>query len=297
MKKLIVIAGPTASGKTALAVSLAHRLKCQIVSADSRQFYKEMSIGTAKPSIEEMEGVPHHFIDSHSITAPLSAVQFEKEALACLEELFSVNDYVILVGGSGMFIKALIEGTDELPHDKSVQEKWNQLHTSKGLSSLQEELKSKDPIYFNNKVDQHNPVRLIRALEIIELTGKKLSDLTTGKAKERPFETDYYVLNHPREVLYNRINLRVDMMFENGLLEEARSLLPFKSLQALNTVGYKELFDYFDGEHNLETAKELIKRNTRRYAKRQLTWFKGVEDAVWLDGTLGSKKLALEIGH
>ena len=284
MKKLIVIAGPTASGKTSLAVALAKEFNCEILSADSRHFYTELSIGTAKPTPAEMDGVTHHFIDSHSIKNPLTAVGFEKEALTTLEGCFKKSNYAILVGGSGMFIKALVEGTDELPHDKTIQEKWNSLHKEKGIVFLQEQVRLKDPTYFA-QMDTNNPVRLIRALEVMELTQRSMTELVTGTKKSRPFTTHYFVLNHPREVLYERINKRVDLMMENGLLAEVNSLLPFKGLQTLNTVGYKELFDYLDHQHTLADAVALIKQNTRRYAKRQLTWFRKVPNAIWLDFT------------
>ena len=279
MKKLIVIAGPTASGKTSLAVALAKELNCDILSADSRQFYKEISIGTAKPTKEEMGGVTHHFIDSHSLTTPLSAVGFEKEALQVLSKCYETNDYAILVGGSGMFIKALLEGTDELPHDKKVQEKWNKTYAEKGIDYLKEQVNKKDPITYNT-IDKNNPVRLIRALEIMDLTQRSYSELVTGTKKQRPFTSYYFVLNHPREVLYNRINQRVDQMIEKGLVEEVQSVAHLKNLQTLNTVGYKEIFDYLDGKTTLEEAIALIKQNTRRYAKRQLTWFRKVEGAL-----------------
>lgn len=281
MKKLIVIAGPTASGKTSLAVAIAKALDTIVLSADSRQFYKEVAIGTAKPTKEEMQGVPHYFIDSHSLETPLSAVEFEKQALEVLNNHYKNADYAILVGGSGMFIQALLEGTDELPHDKKIQEKWNNLFSEKGLQFLQEELKTKDPLAYQS-IDIQNPVRLIRALEIIELTNNLYSKLLTGQKKERPFTPHYFVIDHPREVLYNRINQRVDEMVNDGLIEEVKSVEQYRELQTLNTVGYKEVYSYFDGETTLEEAIELIKRNTRRYAKRQLTWFRRVEEAIWI---------------
>lgn len=280
--KLIVIAGSTASGKTSLSVELAQQLNCPIISADSRQFYKELSIGTAKPTDEEMGGVKHYFIDSHSIKSPLSAGQFEKEALLLLENLFKKHEHIILVGGSGMFIKALVEGTNQLPHDVEVQKKWNDFYEVNGLSFLQNELKKIDPDH-HDKIDINNPVRIIRALEIIEITGKKIADLTAKEKTKRNFITYYFVIDHPRNKLYNRINNRVEQMFENGLLDEVKDLEKHKHLQPLNTVGYKELFDYYDGKISLEEAKAAIKKNTRRYAKRQLTWFRAVPDAIFLE--------------
>lgn len=280
-KKLIVIAGPTASGKTALSVDLANRLNCAIISADSRQFYKELSIGTAKPTIEEQEGIPHYFIDSHSVETPLTSGQFEKQALATLGKLFSYSDYAILVGGSGMFIDALIYGIDDLPHDKKIRDYFNNEFEEKGLEFLQEELKAKDP-EVAEKIDLQNPLRVIRALEIREILGKSQLDISKNTKIEREFETHYFVIDHPREALYERINLRVDDMFEKGLLEEVKSVEKWRNLQSLNTVGYKELFDYLDRKISLKEAKELIKRNSRRYAKRQLTWFRRNKDAIWL---------------
>ena len=280
IKQLIVIAGPTASGKTALSVALAKHYSCSIISADSRQFYKEMHIGTAKPSVEEMEGIPHYFIDSHSIHSPLSAGQFADEATLIMERLFSESDTVILVGGSGLFIRALIDGIDELPGDEEVRAKWNALFKNEGIEILQEKLAQQDPEYFE-EVDRNNPIRLVRALEVIELTGTTYSSLRRGRKKQNPFKTHYFVVNHTREILYERINRRVDIMMEHGLEKEARDLHVHKENQALNTVGYKELFDYFDGKINIEEAVHLIKQNSRRYAKRQITWFKSLDDAVW----------------
>lgn len=280
MKKLIVIAGPTASGKTKLSVGLAKQFDCPIISADSRQFYKELSIGTAKPSNEEKEGVTHYFIDSHSIQEPLTAGQFETEAIQLLDELFLTNDQVILVGGSGMFIDAVVFGTDRIPHSKEVREKWNDIFEKQGLPYLQEQLKEKDPEYFA-QVDTKNPVRLIRALEAVEITNKKYSELRKNKT-QRSFTSHYFVIEHPRELLYDRINQRVDEMITSGLIDEVKNLVHHKKTQALNTVGYKEIFEYLEGSISLERAIELIKKNTRNYAKRQTTWFKRVKDAKWI---------------
>ncbi|MFA5575462.1 MAG: tRNA (adenosine(37)-N6)-dimethylallyltransferase MiaA [Brumimicrobium sp.] len=280
MKNLIVIAGPTASGKTSLSIELAKTLNAPIISADSRQFYKELSIGTAKPSKEEMEGVPHYFIDSHSIVNPVSAGRFEKEALEKIEKLSASNDYIIIAGGSGMFIDALIYGTDKIPHDKKWREHWNQQFENKGIKFLQNKLKSIDPKYYS-EVDLNNPHRLIRALEVHSNTGKSFSSYRNNKRQHR-FPLKYFVINHPREKLYERINKRVDLMIENGLIEEVKVNLKHRDLLSLNTVGYKELFDYFDGKIDINVAIELIKRNTRRYAKRQLTWFRKEENAIWL---------------
>ncbi|PKR80478.1 tRNA (adenosine(37)-N6)-dimethylallyltransferase MiaA [Brumimicrobium salinarum] len=281
MKKLIVIAGPTASGKTSLAVAVAKQLKAPIISADSRQFYKELSIGTAKPTKEEMQGVPHYFVDSHSIHTPLTAGQFEKEALAKVNELFKTNEFIVIVGGSGMFINALIYGTDQLPHDPKIRAFWNDKLEHYGIEYLQEELKKVDLEYFQNS-DIQNPVRIIRALEVFEITGTPYSQLRNQKKKTPRFPTDFYVLDHPREVLYERINHRVDLMIENGLIDEVRANKKHQKLQPLNTVGYKEIFEYLDYNISYEKAIELVKQNTRRYAKRQLTWFRKIEDAQWI---------------
>lgn len=239
-----------------------------------------MSIGTAKPTSDEMQNIPHYFVDSHSIHSPLSAGQFAEEAEKIIATLFEQSDFVILVGGSGLFIKALIEGIDDLPGNPEIREKWNNLFQQHGIAYLQQELSQKDPEYYE-KVDQNNPVRLIRALEVIELTGKKYSSLRLGTKKVNAFESHYFVVNHPREKLYERINKRVDLMLQQGLEEEAQQLFSHRNNQALNTVGYKELFDFFSGIYSKKEAIEQIKQNTRRYAKRQITWFKSVENAHW----------------
>jgi len=239
-----------------------------------------MTIGTAKPTRAEMEGVTHYFVNSHSIHSPLSAGEFAREADQLLATLFLASDTVILVGGSGLFIKSLVEGIDDLPGNEAVRKKWNTRFEEDGLSVLQQELAMKDPEYFAT-VDKNNPVRLIRALEVIELTGQKYSSLRLGKKKSNAFETNYFIVNHDREKLYERINRRVELMMEKGLEEEARSLFGFKANQALNTVGYKELFDFFDGKISKTEAIEYIKQNTRRFAKRQITWFKSLKNAKW----------------
>ena len=281
MKKLIVIAGPTASGKTSLAVELAKQLDTAIISADSRQFYKELSIGTAKPTAEEMQGITHYFVDSHSVTEPLTAGQYEIQALAVVEELFKTKEEIIVVGGSGLFINALIYGTDQLPHEPAVREKWNQIHQEKGIEFLQEHLREVD-LEFYNKVDTKNAVRLIRAIEIFEITGIPYSQQREMADDTYRFETEYFVIDHPREILYDRINRRVDIMVENGLFQEVENNIQYKELQSLNTVGYKEVFSLLAGEIDKERAIELIKQNSRRYAKRQLTWFRREKNAHWI---------------
>jgi len=280
-KTLLVITGPTATGKTAAAVEIAQRLNTEIVSADSRQFYREMSIGTAKPSAEELAAVKHHFIDSHSIHDNFTVGDFEKEGLAVIESLFQQHDVVLLVGGSGLFIKAICEGFDELPQAApGVRETLNEAFNAHGVNFLQEKLKAVDPAYYH-QVDLNNPQRLIRALEVYESTGKPFSSYRTAPVNARPFNIVKIGLTLPREQLYDRINKRVDQMVAQGLVEEVRSLLPYRHLNALNTVGYSELFDYFDGKIGLDTAIDLIKQNTRRFAKRQLTWFRKDTSIQW----------------
>jgi len=281
-KTLIVIAGPTASGKTAAGIRLAQHYKTVVVSADSRQFYKEMSIGTAKPTLIELAEVKHYFIDSHAITDPFSVGDFEKEGLALLNDLFKSHDKVILVGGSGLYIKALCEGFDEIPQaDEGIREQLNFEFEEKGIAALQEELKTADPDYYN-EVDLSNPQRVIRALEVFRSTGNPFSSYRKATVNTRPFNILKIGLDLPREVLYDRINQRVDDMVKQGLIEEVRSLTPYRHLNALNTVGYSELFDYFDGKIDLDQAISLIKQNTRRFAKRQLTWFRKDQQMHWL---------------
>jgi len=282
-KKLIVIAGPTAVGKTATAIRLAQQLKTEIISADSRQFYNEMSIGTAKPDAEELSQAKHHFINSHSITDNFTVGDFEKEALLLLDELFKTHDQLIMVGGSGLFIQAVTQGFDNLPAaNPEIREKLNQEFAEKDIEHLQQKLKDADPDYYN-KVDLNNPQRLIRALEVFQATGKSFSSYRKATVNTRPFESIKIVLDLPREELYDRINRRVDIMIEQGLVEEVHSLLPYRQLNALNTVGYSELFDYFDGKTDLPAAIDLIKQNTRRFAKRQLTWFRKDKEMKWLN--------------
>jgi tRNA dimethylallyltransferase len=282
VRKLIVIQGPTASGKTKLAVQLAKALNTVVVSADSRQFYSEIQIGTAKPSAEEQEGVRHYFIDSHSIHSPVTSAQYEKEAILLLNELFNTVSYVILVGGSGMFIDALCNGINEIPKDDFIKEQLNSELQTKGLSYLLEELKIKDESYYK-KVDKANPLRVLRALEVMRLAGTTFSSfLDKNLIVKRDFEILKFVIDLPREMLYERINLRVDQMIYNGLLEEVKSVFEYRSLQSLNTVGYKELFSYLNSEIEFKDAVELIKKNTRNYAKRQLTWFRKDKKAIWI---------------
>jgi tRNA dimethylallyltransferase len=281
-KTLLVIVGPTASGKTTAAIQLAQQYKTVILSADSRQFYREMSIGTAKPDADELAAAKHYFINSHSITEPFSVGDFEKQGLALLDELFKTHDKVILVGGSGLYIKALCEGFDEIPQaDAAIREQLNQDFTQKGIEPLQEQLKLADPVYYK-EVDLNNPQRIIRALEVFRHTGLPFSSYRKATVNTRPFNTLKIGLDMPREVLYNRINQRVNDMVNQGLVDEAKSLITYRHLNALNTVGYSELFDYFDDKTDLNKAIDLVKQNTRRFAKRQLTWFRKDQSIHWL---------------
>lgn len=278
---LITIAGPTASGKTKTGIQLARHFKCPIISADSRQFYKEMRIGTAVPSEEELRMATHYFIRSHSITDELNVGLYEREALGLLKDLFLQYDKVILLGGSGLYIKALCEGLDDLPvRDEAIRAELVQQWQEKGISSLVNMLNKLDPVYAG-KADLKNPHRLIRALEVCLLSGKPYSSFRKGIPVKRPFKHIKTGIYLPRPVLYEHINERVDRMMEAGLLDEARELYPYRQLNPLQTVGYAELFEYFDGKISLERAVELIKQHTRQFAKRQFTWFMRDPEIRW----------------
>ena len=280
-KTLIVIAGPTAIGKTALAITLAQHFTTEIISADSRQFFKEMSIGTAKPHVDELAAAKHHFIDSHSINTFFSTGDFEKQALGLLDEIFTRHDLAIMVGGSGLYLDAVTKGLDELPDtDMEIRSQLNKLFETEGLEPIKAQLEAADPEYYA-KVDQANTQRLIRGLEFFLSTGKKVSSFLTNSRKERSFNIIKIGLNMERPLLYERINHRVDVMLEEGLLEEVKSLKDYRELNALKTVGYAELFDYLDGTITYEVAVEKIKQNTRRFAKRQLTWFRRDTQIHW----------------
>lgn len=282
-KTLIVVVGPTAIGKTGLAIELAKFYDSEIISADSRQFFKEMNIGTAIPSKEELAAAPHHFINSHSVKTLFSTGDFEVQALQLMEELFKKHDALIMVGGSGLYIDAICKGLDDLPEiDLVIREKLNQQFEEEGIEAIRTQLRELDPEYFA-KVDQSNPQRMIRGLEVVLSTGKKLSSFLTANKKERPFNIVKIGLNTDRALLYERINHRVDVMMEAGQLAEAESLLPYRHYNALNTVGYSELFDYLDGKTDLASAVAMIKQNTRRFAKRQLTWFRRDENTTWFE--------------
>jgi tRNA dimethylallyltransferase len=279
-KKLIIVAGPTAVGKTALSIKLAQHYQCPIISFDSRQFYREMNIGTAKPTANELAQAEHHFIGNLSIHDRYTAGIFEREALVKLEEIFQTNDYCIAVGGSGLYIDALAFGIDDIPSDADVRLKLQERWKNEGLEVLQQEVLAVDPEFYHAS-DMQNSRRVIRALEVFEITGKPYTLLRKKQPKQRPFEMYWVGLNLEREVLFDRINRRVDIMMELGLEEEVKSLFAEKEIKALHTVGYRELFSYMDGEYSKEKAIELIKRNTRYYAKRQITWFKKNEFVNW----------------
>lgn len=283
MKTLISIVGPTAVGKTALTLELGKKFNTEIISADSRQFYKELNIGTAKPSQGELNQVPHHFINSHSIQDTFSAGDFEKDGLAKIDSLFQRHDLLLMVGGSGLFVNAVIEGMDELPKpQEGLRELLNQNYKEKGINFIRERLNKIDPFYYKT-VDISNPQRMIRAIEVFETTGIPFSIWRKNNKKERNFKTLSIGLNIERTLLYNQINQRVDDMINNGLLKEVETLLPFKEYSPLKTVGYTELFDYIDGNYTLDEAIEKIKQNTRKYAKRQLTWFRKNQNTVWFN--------------
>jgi len=279
-KLLIVIAGPTAIGKTTCAIQIAQKLQTEILSCDSRQLYKELNIGVAKPSQAELAAVKHHFIDHISITEKFSAGIYEREAIGLITKLFEQYDHLILTGGTGLYIKAVLEGLDEFPNVPTGDtDYYSSLLSSEGIESLQEELKMKDLQYFS-EVDIHNSRRLIRALSVIRSSGQTFSSFRNRKPKERNFKVLPIQITMDRDQLYNRINQRVDLMIKEGLLAEVESLLPQKDLLSLQTVGYSELFQYLDNKIELEEAIELIKRNSRRYAKRQITWFTNNGDFV-----------------
>jgi tRNA dimethylallyltransferase len=282
-KTLIVVVGPTAIGKTTMAIDLAQHFQTEILSADSRQFFKEMEIGTAKPSAAELASAPHHFINSHSVDTLFSTGDFENQALELLETLFQKHDTVIMVGGSGLYIDALCNGLDKLPDiDLKVREGLNDRFAHEGISFVQDLLREYDPEYFK-KVDQSNPQRMIRGVEFFLSTGQKLSSFLTSTKKQRPFNIIKIGLNTDRPVLYERINNRVEQMLHRGLVEEVKSLQSFRAYNALNTVGYSEIFDYLDGNASLQEAVDKIKQNTRRFAKRQLTWFRKDGTTAWFE--------------
>ena len=282
-KRLIVVAGATATGKTAESIRIAKLLSTEIVSSDSRQFYKEMNIGVARPSHEELQSVPHHLVAHISVKQKYNVAMYEQEALRQIEDIFRSKDDVVLAGGSGLYIKAVCEGIDDIPEaDEGIRAELNELFATRGIEPLQQELKAKDPEYYS-LVDKCNHIRLIRALEVCRATGKTFSSFRKQDKVQRKFEIVKIGIRRKRENLLERIYKRVDLMMEQGLLAEVESLLPLRDYPALNSVGYKELFEYLDGKTTLSQAVENIKINTRRYAKRQMTWFCKDKEIQWFD--------------
>ena len=282
-KFLITVLGPTAIGKTKLGIQLAEHFETEVLSADSRQFYREMRIGTAVPSDEELARVRHHFIQDRSVLEDYNVGSFEQDAIELLEDKFRTRKVMVMVGGSGLYVDAVLNGLDEFPEvDASVREKLVELLDEKGLEALQEMLQKLDPVSYE-RIDIQNRQRMVRALEICIGTGKPFSSFWMNRRKERSFRSIKIGLRADRQLVYRRINERVDLMMEQGLLEEARRLYPHRDLNALQTVGYRELFAHFDGDLSLEEAVSEIKKNTRRFAKRQGTWFRKDEDITWFD--------------
>ncbi len=282
-KYLVVLAGPSASGKTFLAVQLAKHFNTEIISADSRQFYKEIPIGTAAPELEYLSAVKHHFIGNLSIFDYYNVSKYEKDVLQLLDTLYKTNDIVIMAGGSGLYIDAVCNGIDELPNpDLTLRLQLENDFKSKGIEALQLQLKILDPEYYF-QVDLKNPKRLIRAIEVCLQTGKKYSELRLKRKRQRDFKCIKIGLELPRQELFRRINNRVDIMMDRGWIKEAEKVFDYRNLNALNTLGYKELFNYLEGKNRLEFTLEKIKTNTRRYAKRQLTWFKKDKSIKWFD--------------
>ena len=295
MKTLLVIAGPTAVGKTAVAIDVAERFDTSIISADSRQCYREMCIGTAKPSAEELARVQHYFVDSFSVRDEVTAARFETLALGYLDEIFSRADVAVCCGGTGLYIRALCEGLDEMPRvDAAIARGVEEGYGSGGIAWLQSRVQEEDPVFFAEG-EWQNPARLMRALSFVRATGQSILRFRSGAKKPRPFRIVKVGLELPRPVLYDRINRRVDGMMAAGLLEEALSLYPLRHLRPLQTVGYAELFEHFDGKRSPEEAVEKIKQHTRNYAKRQATWFRKEEGMVWMDAA--ADDIAERIGH
>ena len=282
-KTLIVVVGPTAVGKTAAAIKLARYFKTSVISADSRQFYREMSIGTAKPNAEELAAAKHYFINSQSVTESFNVGDFEIEGLKVIADIFKSNHYAIMAGGSGLFIKAICEGFDDIPPAKpGIRERLNTEFSERGMEHILQKLHLADPAYYN-EVDTNNPQRVIRALEVYESTGNPFSAYRSAQSRKRAFRIIKIGLNMPREQLYAQINTRVDIMMEGGLIDEVKSLLPFRNFNALKTVGYSEIFEVIDGNTDLKTAVNLIKQHTRQFAKRQLTWFRKDAGINWIN--------------
>lgn len=297
MNYLITIVGPTAIGKTSLSIALAKYFKCEIISCDSRQFFKEMQIGTAVPSQNELNQIPHHFIQNKSIFENYTVGDFEKDAIAKLDQLFSKNRVQIMVGGSGLYVDAVLKGFDEFPEiEKSVRDEVQNQYDQNGILFLQQKLKELDIDYYNkieteNPQTMQNPQRMMRFVEVCIGAGKPYSSFLNKEKNQRNFTPIIIGLEAERNIIYNRINQRVDLMIEEGLLKEAKNLYPNKNLNALQTVGYRELFQFFDDEISLKFAIEEIKKNTRRFSKRQLTWFKKTENLTWFDFTISIDKV------
>ncbi len=289
-KTLIAVVGPTAIGKTALSIELAQHFHTEIISADSRQIYQELNIGVARPSTIELETVPHHFIASLSIQTPFNAGQFEAQALQVLNTLFQTHSTVICCGGSMLYVDALIHGLDDLPGDEVVRQQLKNELAAEGLEAMQKQLQAKDPEYYQ-QVDLNNPHRVLRALEVCLLTNQKYSDLRKKEKANRPFRVVKIGLKAQREWLYQRINQRVDLMMEAGLENEVQSTLPYRNLNALNTVGYKEFYPYFDGLCSREEVINKIKQHTRNFAKRQMTWWRSATDIHWIEADKTSSPL------
>jgi len=280
-KRLLVVVGPTGSGKTDLSIRLARYYAAPVLSTDSRQVYRGMPIGTAQPSGDQLQAAEHHFIASHDIKDNLSCGEYEVQALERLGKLFADHDYVVAVGGSGLYVRALCEGMDDLPQaDESLRAELGRRLEAEGVGALAEQLRELDPVYYE-VVDRSNPARVVRALEVCLQTGRPYSEQRTGERRSRPFGIVKIGVDLPRAELYDRINRRVDRMLADGLEAEARAMYPYRELNALQTVGYREFFDYFDGRTSYDEAVELIKRNSRRYAKRQLTWFRRDPEIRW----------------
>jgi len=296
-KHLITIIGPTAIGKTSLAIKVANYFKTEIVSADSRQFYKEMNIGTAKPSNSELKSIKHHLINNKSINDDYNISDYEKDALKSIKSIFNKNDIAILVGGSGLYINTVLYGLDEMPEISNHTR--NSLYLDlelKGIKKMQEQLKLLDPASYNT-IDINNPRRLIRALEVSISTGKSYSSFLKKKKKKRNFNIIVLGINQDRSDLYNKINTRVDNMVKNGLINEAEGLYNLKSLNALNTIGYSEVFNYIENNSSIDECVDEIKKNTRRYAKRQLTWFKSIDRVKWITPEYNFEKIIAHINN
>lgn len=282
-KTLIVVVGPTAVGKTATAINLAQHFHAEIISADSRQIFRELTIGTAKPDAHELRAVPHHFVNSHSIHEAYDAAAYGREALACIHARFQSLDTLVLCGGSGLYVKAVLEGFDDIPEvPETLREELNAQYEAQGLAWLQNQMETLDPQHYAT-LDQQNPHRLLRALEVRLGTGQSIASFRGRNQVQHPFRIVKIGLELPREILYDRIDRRMDAMIGAGLFEEAAGVYPYRNIQALQTVGYQEIFDFMDGLYDREEAVRLLKRNSRRYAKRQLTWFKRDEATRWFN--------------